>query len=44
MIVSCEQAGCGRAEAEPRVGSLIGKSLVNDDSTGERLVEIVVGK
>ena len=44
MIVSCEQAGCGRAEAEPRPGTLIGKSLVNDDSTGERLVEIVVGK
>ena len=44
MIVSCEQEGCGRAEAEPRQGALIGKSLVNDDSTGERLVEIVVGK
>jgi len=44
MIVSCEQEGCGRAEAEPRPGTLIGKSLVNDDSTGERLVEIVVGK
>jgi hypothetical protein len=44
MIVSCEQVGCGRAEAEPRQGALIGKSLVNDDSTGERIVEIVVGK
>ena len=44
MIVSCEQEGLGRAEAEPRQGALIGKSLVNDDSTGERIVEIVVGK
>ena len=44
MIVSCEKEGCGRAEAEPRTGALIGKSLVNDDSTGERIVEIVVGK
>ena len=43
LIVSCEKTGCGRREAEPRPGALIGKSLVNDDSTGERLVEIVVG-
>ena len=44
MLVSCDIAGCARAEAEPRPGTLIAKSLDNDDSTGERLVEIVVGK
>ncbi len=44
MIVSCEKAGCGRRESEPRAGTLIGKSLVNDDRQEERLIECVVGK
>ena len=44
MIVSCSKAGCGRPEPEPRPGTLIGKSLVNDDREEERLIEIVVGK
>ena len=44
MIVSCEKAGCGRRESEPRPGALIGKSLVNDDRQEERLIECVVGK
>ena len=44
MIVSCEKAGCGRRESEPRPGTLIGKSLVNDDRQEERLIECVVGK
>ena len=44
MLVSCSIAGCARAEAEPRNGALIGKSLVNDDSNEERVIEAVVGK
>jgi hypothetical protein len=44
MIVSCSKPGCGRPEPEPRPGTLIGKSLVNDDREEERLIEIVVGK
>ena len=44
MLVSCDKAGCARAEAEPRPGTLIGKSLVNDDNSGERIIEAVVGK
>ena len=44
MLVSCSIAGCARAEAEPRNGALIGKSLVNDDTIEERVIEAVVGK
>ena len=44
MLVSCEKPGCARAEAEPRHGALIGKSLVNDDTIEERVIEAVVGK
>lgn len=44
LIVSCEKTGCGRREAEPRPGALVGKSLVNCDKEEERLIECLVGR
>ena len=44
LIVSCAKPGCGRREAEPRVGALVGKVLINDDREEERLVECLVGR